>query len=435
MAPATRLFPALLAFAAAQAMPPFIVRSIAPAGRTSSESLLAADIDKDGDLDFFSGEGRGGRSWWFERTASGWNRRLVSDSDLTDVGAALLDVDGDGWIDKVASGFWYRNPGFPPGGLPAGAPDPVFTPCRYSDVEFVHDLYVADMDGDGRKDVVMMWYDGIRWLRTPPPDSACGPWEEHLVNGNTSPQQHGGIAVGDLDGDGDMDVSRVDRWYENADGKGTAWIEHVNIPFGENGLSGWGLSGRARILDLDGDGHNDLVETESDVPNGRVAWFANPDGKGLRWVEHLVKDSTDGQDFHSLLLEDFDGDGDLDIFSAGAGSSAGTPKSYIWENLDGKGGSWKEHVIFDGPQSIHEATAADLDGDGDMDILAVNWDDGAHYYLENQLVPNSGSGIRSVGARYARKRGRGATAIGNRAVFPLNGRLRDAKGRLQAPEP
>jgi hypothetical protein len=340
----------------------------------------------------------------------------------------LLDVDGDGWIDKVASGFWYRNPGFPEGGLAPGAADPAFTACRYSGMEYAHDIYAEDMDGDGKKDILTIQYDGIRWYKIPPVDSACGPWEEVMVNGHTSdPQQHGGIAAGDIDGDGDLDVSRMDRWFENADGRGRSWSEHTGIPFGDVRDAGYGQAGRARIVDMDGDGHMDIVETECDAPSGRVAWFGNPDGDGLRWVLHLVKDSTDGQDFHSLILSDFDGDGDSDIFSAGSGASSGIPKAYVWENLDGKGGTWREHVIFGEEQSIHDAAGADLDRDGDMDILAKNWDGGAQYYLENQQVPNPGSGLRG------RTRGRSARLRelhgGAHAAYARKGRYHTANGR------
>ena len=418
----------------AAALAPFLVRPISPAqGDSYKETLLIADVDQDGDLDFFGGEGRGGRSWWFEHAGNGWRRRLVSDSDLADVGGALLDADGDGRIDKVSSGFWYRNPGFPRGGAAPGAPETAFTACRYAKLEYAHDLYAADIDGDGRQDVLTIDYDGIRWFRVPSGDSACGPWEEVMINGPTDPQQHGGIAAGDIDGDGDIDVSRLDRWYENADGKGRTWIEHANIGFPYVRDAGWGRSGRALILDLDGDGHNDIAETDCDAPNGRVAWFANPDGKGLRWVAHLLKDSTDGQDFHSLLAADFDGDGDTDLFSAGAGNSSGIPKAYIWENLDGHGGSWKEHVVFEGHQSIHDAAAADLDGDGDPDILAKNWDDGAQYYLENQQVPNPGEGLRGREARES-PRAMPAPWAGRKARFPRNGRYHGADGRLFPPD-
>ncbi len=425
------------------AMPAFAFRPISPPGiQFYRETLLPADIDHDGDMDFYSGGGRGNPTWWFENAGDHWIRRIVSDSNVADVGAALLDVDGDGWVDKVSASFWYRNPGFPkPGTESHSLADPAkekpFAACRYGDIDYVHDIYTADMDGDGHPDILTIDYDGIRWFKVER-DSVCRPWVEHKINGRTlDPQQHGGIAAGDLDGDGDMDVARLDRWFENRDGIGTVWLEHKNIDFGAYWSEGWGLSGRALIRDVDGDGTQDLIETECDIPNGRVAWFANIGGKGLAWQRHIIKDSTDGQDFHSLAWADFDGDGDSDLFSSGGPNSAGTPRAWIWENLDGKGGAWSEHIVNIGKRE-HEATAVDMDGDGDIDILVKTWGDGEQYYLENELVPNNGTGVsirrtrerNSSGAEKGSRHSDGRrSGSGWKKRFHLGGKESNADGR------
>ena len=410
----------------------FILRPVnPPVEERYRETMLPADVDKDGDMDFFSGESRGSPTWWFERRPEGWKRRPVSDSNVADVGGVAMDVDGDGWIDKLTSGLWYRNPGFPAGGLADSASAPPFGICRYSSLQYLHDIYPADFDGNGRMDVLTIHSGGIFWFRAPPPDSACGEWEERAVIAYPEPRQdHGGIAAGDLDGDGDPDVSRMDRWYENADGKGGAWIEHADIPLDPVRPGYWGLAGRALIADVDGDGHNDLVEAECDLANGRIFWFSNQGGKGLAWEPHLIKDSVDGQDFHSLILRDFDGDGDSDLFSAGAGSSAAEPKAYLWENLDGKGGSWREHALPGQGLQFHDAAGADMDGDGDIDILSNDWATGAQFYLANQRFPDPGAGLhRSVGG--ARPKLRKAPA--HKAAFPHRGLWRGADGRSLEP--
>jgi hypothetical protein len=137
------------------------------------------------------------------------------------------------------------------------------------------------------------------------------------------------------------------------------------------------------VGDLDGDGDIDVVQAEADDPDGRIAWFEN-DGRG-NWTRHFLRDRGQGQDWHSLAVADFDGDGDLDVYS-GAGPLSESKKfaCYIWENL-GRGTRWQEHQIFSGKQ-CHEAEAGDVDGDGDIDICTKPWDGGnEHFFLENRL--------------------------------------------------
>ena len=51
----------------------------------------------------------------------------------------------------------------------------------------------------------------------------------------------------------------------------------------------------------------------------------------------------------------------------------GTPRWYIWENVDGKGGQRKEHVILDANLGGHEAIVGDVTGNGRPDIIGKPW--------------------------------------------------------------
>jgi hypothetical protein len=359
--------------AAAADLPEFRLIEL-PKGGDARETLSPADIDGDGDLDFYSGSF--GAADWFENSGGGnWDRHVISDSTDTDVGAAVFDVDGDGAPDRMAGSFWYRNPG--PGG---GA----FTTFRLGDLRYVHDLLAADMDGDGDSDVVSLLPREILWLRNPASPLDTAPWEKVVIASDEEyASHHGGLAVGDIDGDGDIDVSRMDRWFENpGDGSGN-WTTRLGPEFGRAGP--WGLTGRALILDVDGDGKNDLVQAECDLKNGRVAWFRNADGKGRSWETRLLKDSTEGQDFHSLAAADFDGDGHLEFFSMGGPNGSGIPKAYVWKRKDPQGADWTEHILLEG-RFGHEAAAGDFDGDGDLDVLSKGWGDSLHYVLANQRI-------------------------------------------------
>jgi hypothetical protein len=349
------------------------------------------DVDKDGDLDFITG-GKDPQKhvFWFEyQGPDKWVRHVLGEDHPSDVGGRALDVDGDGWVDHVSGGVWYRNPG-----------DPRNKPFERivfdKDLSAVHDVVIADLDGDGRADVVTMSdRNNLRWYRIPA-DDPRQPWERHDIG----PGVHAGIGVGDLDGDGDLDVARSNRWFENADGKGTKWVEHP-VPFG-NPNQPYPLATRCVVVDINRDGHNDLVMTENEIRAGHIAWLENVGGKGLDWKVHELPagDPAPRGAYHSLAVADFDGDGDVDVFTVEMEHIAGAkqPRWFIWENVDGKGQDFVERVILDANLGGHEAVAADVDGDGDIDICAKLWqprkdnaNGGRNHadYLENLAVQKS----------------------------------------------
>jgi hypothetical protein len=324
------------------------------------------DIDRDGDLDFITGGGDAQRHvFWFEYQSPGkWARHVLGERHPSDVGGAAFDVDGDGSIDHVSGGVWYRNTGKP---REEAFERIVFDP----DLNAIHDLLVADIDGDGRPDVITMSdKNNTRWYTIPQSDPRQ-PWRRHDVG----PGVHAGIAVGDIDGDGDNDIARSNLWFENANGKGTEWRQRP-IPFG-NPKQPYPLATRCAIIDIDHDGHNDLVMTENEIRAGKIAWLRNVDGKGGEWKVNPLPagDNAPRGAYHSLAVADFDNDGDPDVFTVEMEHIAGTrqPRWFVWENTDGKGANFVERVILDTGLGGHEAVAADVDGDGDIDIASKLW--------------------------------------------------------------
>lgn len=358
--------------------PAFEYHRIDNIGRQIGQTALV-DLDADGDLDYVAGQASrtGGDVWWWEYQAPDrWVRHDIGKGN-TDVGGALHDVDGDGDLDMLAGSVLFLNTGTPRA--------PRF---EAHDVETIysHDTEFADIDGDGRVDALANEDEaGLFWYEIPADPTQ--PWTEHLIASAEDHEIHGGIsprAVGDLDGDGDMDVVTAEGWYENTDGAGRSWTPHMNIELGEKDR--YGIAVRTWVADMDGDGDLDVVQSQADHSDGRVAWFEN-DGRGA-FTRHIIKPKGGQLDFHSLAVADFDLDGDLDVFScAGPLSANDRYPNFIWENTAGPDSRptperWVEHVVAE--RACHEAVAGDVDGDGDIDIAAKPWSDGdEHYYLRN----------------------------------------------------
>ena len=323
------------------------------------------DVDKDGDLDFVTGGNAEGRTvYWFEfHKSDKWTRHVLGRNHPSDVGGTAIDVDGDSWVDHVTGGVWYRNTGKP-------HIEPFERIVFDASLNAVHDLIAVDLDRDGRLEIITMSdKNNLRWYRIPKDPRQS--WEHSDIGGGV----HAGIDAGDLDGDGDLDLARSNIWFENADGQGTKWSEH-KVPFGKP-VAPYPLSTRARIMDIDKDGDADLVMTENEIRAGRIAWLENADGKGREWNTHDLRHGDDDARgaYHSLAVADFDNDGDWDIFTVEMEAIPGArkPRWFIWENLDGRGARFVERIILDNGLGGHEAVAADVDGDGDLDIASKLW--------------------------------------------------------------
>jgi len=339
-------------------------------GNMYAQTALA-DLDNDGRLEYIVGQRRGDIFWYKMHTPERWTRHLLGQDSPSDVGAAPLDVDGDGYVDLVTGGAWYRN---------SRKADTPFTRIVFDpQLDSVHDLVVADIDSDGHPEVLTLSdQNNLRWYKIPP--DLTQPWVRHDVG----PAVHAGLSVGDLNGDGHLDIVRTNVWFENLKGDGTAWqVRPIgpNTPPPPDFQPYFAFDATISfVCDMNGDGKNDIVFVDAEIPGGKVWWMENVDGLGRAWQRHEVYTWDPAREprrgaYHSLYVGDLDGDGDWDILSCEMEGVPGedAPRYYIWENVDGKGGQWREHVILDVNLGGHAAVVGDVTGNGLLDVIAKPW--------------------------------------------------------------
>lgn len=188
-------------------------------------------------------------------------------------------------------------------------------------------------------------------------------FHEHLImDGYTYPF---GLAAADFDGDGDLDLSSADAlpnnslyWFEN-DGKGV-FKKHFVQRDDPQRLE------RHAVGDIDKDGKLDIVIVKNLF--GDLLWFQNSgtptDGK--LWKRHVItRKKLPGA--YDVALADFDADGDLDV----AASSWRLSNNFVWFENDGTPaeGEWVMHMIDDDVAETRMMRTADIDGDGDADLV------------------------------------------------------------------
>ena len=227
------------------------------------------------------------------------------------------------------------------------------------------------MDGDGDLDALTAATtanDVVWWQNA---DGAGGAWTKQTIEVFLDDVVEATAA--DLDGDGDLDVvgagpaANTMRAWLNLDGVGSTWSS-LDIDAAFPGAFG------VDTADVDGDGDVDVLGAAKAIDH--VAWFENG-GDGLSWTRRIIDPAFDGA--RAVTAADVDGDGDLDAVAAAGAANA----IAWWENSDGSGTAWVEHTVDAGFGGARDVVTADVDGDGDVDVVGAAEADNQITWWEN----------------------------------------------------
>jgi hypothetical protein len=318
------------------------------------------------------------------------------------------DIDRDGKTDVVTGGWWYKNPGSPGGNW---ARKTIGEPLRNMAVLF-------DVDGQNGMDII-----GTKGGTTPIAgiDSSEVVWAQNNGSGTFSIRQNipngagdfvQGAVAGNLQGKqialswhrngGGVQVLTIpdnpatQSWTRSVasttnqqealslgdidrDGKndlllGTKWLKNTGTAWTDQTLySTTALPDRNKLFDMNNDGRLDaIVGYEAISIAGKLAWYQQPATATQAWTERVIASDIIGP--MSVDVADMDGDGDPDVIvGEHHKNQPAQARMFIMENTNGQATAWQKRLVYQGDEHHDGAHVVDIDGDGDLDIASIGW--------------------------------------------------------------
>ncbi len=316
--------------------------------------------------------------WYRRMPPGGWDRYIVENEFVPlEAGGTAFDVDNDGNTDIIfgedyegSKVYWWENP------YPNFDPNVPWKRHIIKDggAHQHHDMIFADVEGTG-KPQLYFWNQGAKTLfvaRIPEDPRNSGPW-------SLTPIYSGNAGEGTASSWGWTPYAEgMDAYDIDGDGKldllaGNYWFKHLGgdrfkpIKVGV-------IGGRIRAGRFKPGKYPQIVIAPGDGSGPLMMHECVGDPEDEKaWVGHklLDRDMIHG---HTLDIADIDGDGNLDILTAEQGkwttepTALDNPNASAWI-LYGNGDGTFRTTLLDQGEGWHDGKIADFDGDGDLDLL------------------------------------------------------------------